>query len=260
MAGPSAGAGTAGDDPSPMDLYLAPHSDDIAFSLGALAHRRRAGTLLTILPRTGYVPTLPGQARPPVEQVTRMRMAEDARFAAASDLGLRFLDLACASALGHRSRDLGWVEQNTARIEPALMQALSGRGVRDAAGRRPWLFCPSGIGGHVDHVAIRLVVTRHRDVLGADFRLGFYEDLHYASDPAARWAGIAALMREWPGLPLRRHALPLRDGAARKLALIRLYESQLPEPPHSIGRFTPAAESTPEPHEAIWTAEPNAPA
>ena len=48
---------------SPMDLYLSPHCDDICFSLGALAHRRQAGTLLTILPISGYVPSRPGVPR-----------------------------------------------------------------------------------------------------------------------------------------------------------------------------------------------------
>ena len=50
---------------SPLDLYLSPHCDDICFSLGAMAHRRRAGTLLTILPISGYVPQRRGVPRPP---------------------------------------------------------------------------------------------------------------------------------------------------------------------------------------------------
>jgi len=35
-------------DASRLDIYLQPHSDDVCFSLGALAHRRRRGLLLTV--------------------------------------------------------------------------------------------------------------------------------------------------------------------------------------------------------------------
>jgi hypothetical protein len=96
---------------SPMDLYLSPHSDDICYSLGALAHRRKAGTLLTILPLSGYLPRRDEVPRPPAEQVTRERMAEDARFAAPCNLQLRFLELGCATYLGHGSNELPWVSR-----------------------------------------------------------------------------------------------------------------------------------------------------
>src|ERR1700704_4348780 len=108
-----------------MDLYLSPHSDDICFSLGGLAHRRQRVMLLTILPISGYVPTHPDRAPPPADQGTATRMGEAARFAAACGLSARFLNLSDAPYLGHASRDLRWVEQNVERIEPALMKVLS---------------------------------------------------------------------------------------------------------------------------------------
>ena len=187
-------------------------------------------------------------------------MAEDARFAAACNLEFRFLELGCATYVGHRSSDLPWVGRNVERIEPVLMAALSDRAARGQPGVRPWLFCPCGIGGHVDHLAIRMIVTRHAERLAESFRLAFYEDLSYASDPVARWSGIAELLRALPGRPVRRHAWPLGDAIGTKLALIRLYASQFIEPPQSIGRFTPASDATLPPHEAVWTAEPGGPA
>ena len=122
-------------------------------------------------------------------------------------------------------------------------------------GARLWLFCPSGIGGHVDHVAIRLVTVRHYDRLASLYRLAFYEDLPYASQPLARLTGLEQLLRGLHGRSLRRHAWPLADKADMKLSLIRLYKSQFLEPPPSLDSFTPAVESNLAPHEAVWIEE-----
>ena len=248
-------AAPRGNGPSPLDLYLSPHSDDICFSLGALAHRRHTGTLLTILPISGYVPTVPGTARPPAEHVTRMRKAEDMEFAAACGLRARFLNLPGATELGHGSRDLGWVEENAQRIAPALLKALQNHATRCRPGMRPWLFCPSGIGNHVDHVAIRMIVAQNFDRLTRSYRIGFYEDLHYASQPLVRALGLGALLQGVPGRTLHRLAAPLGGAVGTKLGLLALYASQFIELPRSLAEFTPATGTTDPPHEAIWTEE-----
>lgn len=201
----------------------------------------------------------PGAAPPPIDQVTRTRKAEDEAFAAACGLRARFLNLRCATDLGHGSRDLTWADENADRIEPVLIKAVM-NAAGHARGQRPWLFCPSGIGAHVDHVAIRLVVTRHLDRLGRHFRVAFYEDLHYASHPIVRGKGIAHLLQDLPRRSFQRHVLPLGEGIVAKLALIGLYASQFLDPPQSIASFTPAAATSLPPHEAIWTEEPAAPA
>jgi len=41
------------------------------------------------------------------------------------------------------------------------------------------------------------VVARHYDRLAPLYRLGFYEDLHYASEPMARDVGLQSLQRAW---------------------------------------------------------------
>jgi LmbE family N-acetylglucosaminyl deacetylase len=247
-------------DPSPLDLYLSPHSDDICFSLGALAHKRHIGTLLTILPISNYALTLPDRARPSADDVTRARKAEDMAFARSCGLTAGFLDLRCIRHLGRSSRDLGWVEENAQRIEPVLIKAINDHAAPIKPGLRPWLFCPGGIGGHIDHVAVRIVVARNFDRLARRYRIGFYEDLHYASQALVRAMGLAALLEGLPGRTLQRHAWPLRELAGTKLALIGLYPSQFNEPPQSLGDFTPYVGTASEPHEAIWSEEPVGPA
>src|SRR5205814_6973835 len=97
-------------------------------------------------------------------------------------------------------------DDNARRIEELLIGHLLRLAAERGQAARPWLFCPSGIGGHVDHVAIRLVIVQHYDRLAALYRLAFYEDLPYASQPRARLAGLSQLLRGLHGRSLRRHA------------------------------------------------------
>jgi LmbE family N-acetylglucosaminyl deacetylase len=239
-------------------VYLQPHSDDICFSLGGLADKLHSGILLTIFPISAYVPLVPGVAPPSAEWVTRTRIAEDQAFADSCGLDMRTLQIPCASLLGHKPFDLGWVNENLRRIEAPLIDALMAMVANRVSPARPWLFCPSGIGGHVDHAATRIAVIRNYAQLAPFYRIGFYEDLHYAANAAARNVGINSLSQEMRDRTLQRYAFLLGDGVTRKLALIGHYRSQFLQLPHSIDGFTPAAVSPRAPHEAIWT-DPSTP-
>ncbi len=237
------------------DVYLQPHSDDICFSLGALAAIRGRGVLLTICPIAGYVPLRPGEEPPSAELVTKMRMQEDRAFCEACGLEPRFLEIPCGSYLGYRPFGLERVEENARRIGPPMFEALLPPAPDAISGARPWLFCPAGVGGHVDHVAIRMAIAERYDELAAKYRVAFYEDLHYASKPMARRIGVQHLLKAPFGKRLRRRASPLGDVAAKKLSLLKLYRSQFLEPPISLAEFVPATRISSPPHEAIWTEE-----
>jgi LmbE family N-acetylglucosaminyl deacetylase len=242
-----------------MDVYLQPHSDDICFSLGALAAMRKHGALLTVCPIAGYVPVRPGEAPPPAELVTKMRMQEDREFCKASGLEPRFLEIPCGSYLGYRPFGLERAEENARRIGPPMLEDLLTPAVDANNGARPWLFCPAGVGGHVDHVAIRMVIAERYDKLAGKYRIAFYEDLHYASEPLARRRGVKRLLETPIGSRLRRRVIPLGGEAAKKLSLIQLYRSQFLESPVSLAEFVPATRVPSPPHEAIWTEESFAP-
>ena len=251
-------------DASSFDIYLQPHSDDVCFSLGAFACKHRCGILFTVFSISAYMPNpqaaiypiKPLEAvHPSAEWITETRKNEDKAFAKACNLETKFLAIPGASVLRQEPFNLAWVKQNHQRIASPLLISL----LTAAAGRpsdmRPWLFCPSGIGGHVDHAAIRMVVTQNYKLLSIFYRIGFYEDLHYASDTDARVAGIRILQSELQCKPLHRYAFPLAEHAAEKLSLIRIYSSQFLETPLSLNQFTPALDAPNVPHEAIWSAE-----
>ncbi len=240
-------------DISAADIYLQPHSDDICFSLGALADARHCGRLVTVFPISHYVAKRPGVAPPPTDQITRTRLAEDDAFAGCCGLHVSTLALAGAFELGRKPFDCDWQDENAARTRAPLMDALRTMGLEPAATPRPWLFCPSGIGGHVDHLAVMRVICDHYDVLRASYRIGFYEDLYYASDPFRRRTGLDHLRRALEGRALTRHEFVYSGRVARKLELLALYRSQFTALPCTVMEFTPATGRPSAPHEAIWT-------
>lgn len=261
IADGSSACGSAGSDSSACadhggtDVYLQPHSDDICFSLGGFALRSRRGVLLTVCPVSGYVPLEPGQMAPPAQAVTEMRISEDRAFARACGLDTQFLDNPCGSLLEYEPFDLARAEENMRRVAQSVMEALHSTAGGWTEGQRPWLFCPSGIGGHVDHVAVRMAIIQNYDELSKLYRVGFYEDLHYAADAEVRKLGIQRLRDAMGHRSIHRHVLPLDSFVAEKLDLVRLYPSQFLTLPLSIARFTPAAETAGAPHEAIWSEE-----
>lgn len=246
-------------DACPWDTYLQPHSDDICFSLGGFAYQRHCGTLLTVLSVSAHVQGRRAAVAPTPDWVTKTRIAEDKAFAEACGLTTRFLGLQDALLLNRRIFSLGWVNENLQRIKSPLLDALFAVPADGASDVRPWLFCPIGIGGHVDHVAVRMLVNQHYDLLSSRYRIGFYEDLHYASSVAERSVGINNFLQERAGRQLHRYVFPLGKFVSKKLALIQLYNSQLAVMPRSIEGYTPAVELPNVAHEAIWSDQPGGP-
>ena len=243
-----------GADVADLDVYLGPHCDDVCFSLGAHAHRRQSGVLLTVCSVGGYIAT-PGKT---VAEITSIRLREEAAFARSCGLIACHLRIEGASVLGHDPFDPQWLIPNTQRIESSLLEALRGLAVRRAETERPWLFCPSGIGGHIDHLAVRDAVLRHAPSLSDRYRWAFYEDLPYASKAEKQLVGLDDLARAVNDPRLRRFILPIAERHDVKLKMLSLYPSQLPESPQSLASFTPFTEPSAA-HEAVWTVEAAAP-
>ncbi len=249
----------AGDEARQPDVYLQPHCDDICFSLGALAYRRHSGLLLTLFPIGDYVASRWRSTYADKDSVTATRLGEDAEFARACGLITDTLNGEDAQACGVGPWNLERLDDRVASIAAPLLDVLARKAAARGAKERPWLFCPCGVGSHVDHLAAFVSVARNYKDLARSYRIGFYEDLHYASDPGLREAGLRRLKAAFRNITLRRHAWPLGDTAGAKLDLIRLYKSQFENPPRSLKKFTPAADTPEGPHEALWSAEPAGP-
>jgi hypothetical protein len=243
------------DENSQYDLYLSPHFDDICFSLGAYVSRKQRGIVLTIFSNSQHVAN-PVYKRVAVGDcktaISDLRRAEDLTFV--QEVGMRQLvaGLDEAPIRGRDPFDLDRSAEDAVLLDQKVMNAIAAAGRERPTGIRPRLYCPMGIGTHIDHLTILRIVKRNVEVLLAAYRIAYYEDLHYASDWQRRVAGLARFRSIITPFRPQRSVHPISD-TRRKLKLVGLYESQFAKPPTSIGPFTPAQYFPSLPHEAIWT-------
>lgn len=232
------------------NIYLSPHHDDIAFSLGAWVARHPGGVVLNLFTRSDYVAGAPqprGADAATIAEVTDLRRREDEGFC--DRFGLRRLDLGLEEPglLGRRPFDTAGLGDDVAMLEPRLLASLDD--LLGAGPGRRRLFCPAGIGGHVNHLATRAVVLGALDRLAGRAEVLFYEELPYAASARVRRAGLADLRLALGDRRLQRMAW--RAGAA-KLQAINLYASQHRRPGRGLRRFSPGAWWPLGPHEAVW--------
>ena len=222
-------------------VFLSPHLDDAVLSCGALIHHlapRVSVTVATVFTTADAWPhTMAARsflrccAFPDAPALFRARRAEDV--AVLRELAADHVHLGFADALFRRRRTamtnrLGRVLPELAHRYPTYRFDIA-RG-RVARGDRPMiaevvqaagtllertgagvLFCPLGVGRHVDHVIVRAVGDRFAD------RVVYYSDFPYNQSAAVDPAFIA------------RHRLvpwSWEQGIAGKARLIRGYRTQ----------------------------------
>jgi hypothetical protein len=248
------GTSPAPREASKYDLYLSPHFDDVCFSLAAYVSRKRQGIVLTVFSNSKYVsrPADKEVAADSTAAVSALRRAEDLTFV--REVGMRQIvaGLDEAPIRGRDPFDSDRSAEDAILLDQKVMNAITAAGRERPQDFRPRLYCPMGIGAHIDHLTILRIVKNNIETLRAAYRLAYYEDLHYASDWQKRMAGLAQFRSIMGPLRPRRSAHPIGDTQS-KLRLVALYQSQFVTPPNAIGRFTPAHYFSSVPHEAIWT-------
>lgn len=225
-------------------VYLSPHHDDIAFSLGCLA-KKLSGTLVDIFSISSYTHESLGLPHD-VETVSRLRNEEDDRFARACGLSKMSLDQLDSPLRGRAPFDgngrAGEVE-DLCRLLKERLSPLSN------TAEKMLLFCPAAIGGHRDHLITRDAMLRDFAYFSGVFEIVFYEDLHYASNKEVREKGLADLAeatKQWGYNKRYRFAV-----TPQKLDFVRLYQSQFDHLPVDLSAFSPADGSQSQ-HEAVW--------
>lgn len=240
-------------------VFLSPHHDDICFSVAGIALQQASGALVNLFTRSEHVDrpmTLPPKRNDRIAFITRLRAAEDVRFAEA--VGLKRYDLALPepSLRDFAPADSSNLSSEVDGVRSALFAFLEAHYTPGDGHRIGALMCPMGIGGHRDHLLTLLAVKEMiAHVLGR-FDLFLYEDLHYAHERAVRQVGIERASTIMSELRLSRIRSAFSEKMfARKLALLAIYDSQFKttiDPTH----FIPADEDHPTPHEAVWRCSP----
>ena len=233
------------------NVYLSPHHDDVCFSLGGLAAQQPGGRLVNLFTRSKNSYNPPAGPNADVDIVTRRRVEEDTAFAAVCGLSRIDLGLADAPLMGRSAWDLNHLADDRAALKGPLLSCLRDI-AKTLAGEPLTLFCPAGIGAHANHIATMQTVVELLPAIRQDYRVLFYEDLHYASNAGKREEGLLRLLAHLGGRRGRRITIALGELAKAKLALIRLYVSQFEELPESTKRFSPAVAGNGQIHEAVW--------
>ena len=235
-------------------VYLSPHFDDVAFSLGGFVGRHPGGVLINLFTRGNFTAD-GGSARAPdeadIEATRATRSAEDRTFADGG--GLEQMDLMLDEPMlrGRRPRGGEGIDDDVAQLQPLAtrLAELAGR----TTGRRI-LFSPAAIGDHVNHMATFRYIAQHLPLLEQHYSVVFYEDLPYARHPVARWKHVARAQAALAPRKVRRLAMPVRN-VGQKVGFVRGYESQHRRAPISLRRFSPGAPWPLVWHEAVWSFE-----
>ena len=197
---------------------IAPHPDDVAYSIGGLAAdlaRHSALELVTVFSRSAWAgPRELRHAGPAA--ITAARRKEDLAFCRRVGMRLHALNFTDSSLSGYDDEEerLAACEDDprTEKVTAALSHLLT-RMAPDM------VLAPAAVGGHVDHRIVHDVIRR---MAVGTWRLAFYEDLPYASEFPL---GLLTAALEADGLrPLRTVSIDRTFDA--KLAGIWDYKSQ----------------------------------
>ncbi len=216
---------------------LSPHCDDAAFSLSvALSYWSKLSLKLNVVNFFTVSEYAPHALSTGASAVSAVRSREDHSALAAIDRGIRVEALNLLDA----PLRFGVGADAICRSETAALQSASeidalGQSLRKYF-KRGLVLAPLALGDHVDHLA----VSKAAQASSTDRKLGFYEDLPYAT-----WTSESAFCHrlhkteQHTGVHLRGVVIRNRNfTVAHKRRLINKYRSQItPEEATSIAHF-----------------------
>ncbi len=197
-------------------VVVSPHADDVALSMGGavqiITEVAATVTLLTVFGRSSWALISRGNA----DLVTSIRRQEDLTYSAVCAMRSHILELPDASLRGYSSDTELRDGQDSAvfiqRATSAICQSLS---LFDAE----VVFCPGGIGNHVDHVICMRSVERWVRRSRCEFL--YYQDLPYGAIVGN------PLVRPRSTFPISRMDISISDELELKLSRLSAYASQI---------------------------------
>ncbi|MDN5201204.1 hypothetical protein QQ008_07520 [Fulvivirgaceae bacterium BMA10] len=159
-------------------IILSPHSDDVAFSLGAfiISNNLKDIHVLTFFSRSTCTAK---NEKMDVDIVTRIRKKEDEQFFkfCKSKAELFYFDFLDAPIRLNIKEEDVCSTYSTAleksilnKVEHTLLNLITNDSI---------ILSPLGLGGHVDHLLVREIALK---LLRTGYNVGFYEDLPYAGN------------------------------------------------------------------------------
>lgn len=202
-------------------FILSPHIDDAAFGLALTisqcANNKIPVTIINCFTVTRWT-AIPVENKE-TSAVSLMRKMEDAAFYQTIHAGIKIINLDLLDAPLRN----GYIfqEQPFQPNELELIEDLKQLLVQHVDGL---LFCPLGIGHHIDHAICRAAVIK----LYQKLKVIFYEDLPYANRISHEQIELHIKQLEHElGVKLKNHVDGLLNCTINKEQAVRLYQSQM---------------------------------
>jgi hypothetical protein len=239
--------------PAATKLYLSPHHDDVAFSLGHFATTLPGGELINIFTRSNYLASTGIRLEDDADltrHVMWIRTGEDQAFAERLELRRHALNYSEPPVLRRHPLAREGLEDDIETIKSLIPSLVNFAATTPAP---HWLFVPLAVGRDVNHLAVRTLVVRNLAALLPHYAIAFYEDLPAARKLGDRRRAIRRLKAAVAPGRLERLLIPMGpNGVANKLELVNLYASQHRRAVRDLRQFTPRTGLFPVPHEAVW--------
>ena len=234
-------------------VFISPHSDDIALSLGAFLWARRFALRIRIVTVFSVTSNTADDSISDSRIVTSMRKAEDARFAALLGPGVavHWLDREDAPLRLHIP-DEAVFRFDLSSEDLSEKRHLVNK-VKVEYGSFDLLLAPMALGQHIDHTVVRNAAL---ELLAEGFPVAFYEDIPYAADSSLAEIGeYAAHLVNLAGQELDLCAIETGVTIEKKVALISCYRSQMDSRTESRVRSHAARCSVNSVVERVWASK-----
>jgi hypothetical protein len=205
-----------------MHVFLSPHADDIAYSLGGIILKNgfNNGMLVSIFQRSSHIPNVKSKAS--IEEGSLIRFKEDYTYAKYVGLDYQSLELPEAIDRDYDNFDAICLKNNYVTEPNRLEYECVIQSFLERLPSLTVVWVPLAIGHHIDHVIVNRAILNWKPI--KKLKIIFYEDLPYA----AYWGRTQLInwIKHSIGFA-NAELLNISDVFEHKMDTINIYQSQV---------------------------------
>lgn len=202
-------------------IYLSPHYDDIAFSLSSKI--QEDGIVLDVFTISNYVEnkkSLDGNLA-----VSEVRKNEEIDFVKNNKLKYKIMNFQDSGADGSPFSRYHAIPINK-KLEKELLKTIYELNLKNQIDT---IFCPLGVGKHLDHLQLFLIIQKHYKNLKKFFNVVFYAEIPYIFYQN-NLRNRVNFLKHWLHINhIRSHRYTLTETEVMlKIQQLKIYKSQFP--------------------------------
>ncbi len=203
-------------------IYLSPHYDDIAFSLSSKI--QTSGIILDVFTISNYVENkscLDGNS-----SVSKVRKQEEINFLKKNKLEYKIMNFQDSGMHGSPFSKYHEVPINT-KLEKKLLKTVYELNLKNKINT---IFCPLGVGKHLDHLQLFLIIQKNYKKLKEEFNVVFYAEIPYIFYKN-NLKNRVDFLKPWLHINhIKQHKYTLTNAEIiSKIGTLKVYRSQFPD-------------------------------